>query len=58
MSFFPRCEKLAEFICQNRQQVRRAEHLYQQLPIPGPIEELLSDVNGTVTDIISALVTR
>ncbi|XP_034271561.1 signal transducer and activator of transcription 5B isoform X1 [Pantherophis guttatus] len=51
------CEKLAEFICQNRQQVRRAEHLYQQLPIPGPIEELLSDVNGTVTDIISALVT-
>ncbi|KAL0992780.1 hypothetical protein UPYG_G00098300 [Umbra pygmaea] len=35
------CEKLAETIWQNRQQIRRAEHLRQQLPIPGPIEELL-----------------
>ncbi|XP_061447208.1 signal transducer and activator of transcription 5B isoform X2 [Rhineura floridana] len=51
------CEKLAEIICQNRQQVRRAEHLCQQLPIPGPIEEMLADLNTTVTDIISALVT-
>uniref|UniRef100_A0A6Q2XVG5 Signal transducer and activator of transcription n=1 Tax=Esox lucius TaxID=8010 RepID=A0A6Q2XVG5_ESOLU len=51
------CEKLAETIWQNRQQIRRAEHLRQQLPIPGPIEELLNDLNSTVTDIISALVT-
>nr|XP_029480189.1 signal transducer and activator of transcription 5B-like [Oncorhynchus nerka] len=52
-----RCEKLAETIWQNRQQIRRAEHLRQQLPIPGPIEELLNDLNSTITDIISALVT-
>ncbi|XP_053216795.1 signal transducer and activator of transcription 5B isoform X2 [Podarcis raffonei] len=51
------CEKLAEIICQNRQQVRRVEHLCQQLPIPGPNEEMLADINTTVTDIISALVT-
>uniref|UniRef100_A0A8C9TZR4 Signal transducer and activator of transcription n=1 Tax=Scleropages formosus TaxID=113540 RepID=A0A8C9TZR4_SCLFO len=51
------CEKLAEMIWQNRQQIRRAEHLRQQLPIPGPIEELLTDLNSTITDIISALVT-
>lgn len=54
----PRCEKLAEIIWQNRQQIRRAEHLCQQLPIPGPVEEMLSELNGTITDIISALVTR
>lgn len=53
-----RCEKLAETIWQNRQQIRRAEHLRQQLPIPGPIEELLTELNSTITDIISALVTR
>lgn len=53
-----RCEKLAELIWQNRQQIRRAEHLCQQLPIPGPVEEMLADVNATITDIISALVTR
>lgn len=53
-----RCEKLAETIWQNRQQIRRAEHLRQQLPIPGPIEDLLNELNGTITDIISALVTR
>ncbi|NXX98914.1 STA5B protein, partial [Centropus bengalensis] len=52
-----RCEKLAEIIWQNRQQIRRAEHLCQQLPIPGPVEEMLSELNGTITDIISALVT-
>uniref|UniRef100_A0A4W6CTL8 Signal transducer and activator of transcription n=1 Tax=Lates calcarifer TaxID=8187 RepID=A0A4W6CTL8_LATCA len=52
-----RCEKLAETIWQNRQQIRRAEHLRQQLPIPGPIEELLNELNSTITDIISALVT-
>ncbi|KAJ8284399.1 hypothetical protein COCON_G00032490 [Conger conger] len=51
------CEKLAEMIWQNRQQIRRAEHLRQQLPIPGPIEELLTELNSTITDIISALVT-
>uniref|UniRef100_A0A7D9NKL5 Signal transducer and activator of transcription n=1 Tax=Xenopus tropicalis TaxID=8364 RepID=A0A7D9NKL5_XENTR len=51
------CEKLAEIIWQNRQQIRRAEHLCQQLPIPGPVEELLSELNATITDIISALVT-
>uniref|UniRef100_A0A8B9IL21 Signal transducer and activator of transcription n=1 Tax=Anser cygnoides TaxID=8845 RepID=A0A8B9IL21_ANSCY len=49
------CEKLAEIIWQNRQQIRRAEHLCQQLPIPGPVEEMLSELNGTITDIISAL---
>lgn len=53
-----RCEKLAEMIWQNRQQIRRAEHLRQQLPIPGPIEELLNELNSTITDIISTLVTR
>ena len=53
-----RCEKLAETIWQNRQQIRKAEHLRQQLPIPGPIEELLNELNSTITDIISALVTR
>lgn len=53
-----RCEKLAEAIWQNRQQIRRAEHLRQQLPIPGPIEDLLNELNSTITDIISALVTR
>lgn len=51
------CEKLADMIWQNRQQIRRVEHLTQQLPIPGPTEELLSDLNATITDIISALVT-
>uniref|UniRef100_A0A4W4GMC3 Signal transducer and activator of transcription n=1 Tax=Electrophorus electricus TaxID=8005 RepID=A0A4W4GMC3_ELEEL len=51
------CEKLADMIWQNRQQIRRVEHLTQQLPIPGPTEELLKDLNATVTDIISALVT-
>ncbi|XP_061079469.1 signal transducer and activator of transcription 5B-like [Conger conger] len=51
------CEKLAEMIWQNRQQIRRAEHLRQQLPIPGPIEEMLTELNSTVTDIISTLVT-
>uniref|UniRef100_A0A3P8NIH7 Signal transducer and activator of transcription n=1 Tax=Astatotilapia calliptera TaxID=8154 RepID=A0A3P8NIH7_ASTCA len=51
------CEKLAETIWQNRQQIRRAEHLRQQLPIPGPIEELLNELNSTITDIISTLVT-
>nr|XP_055031343.1 signal transducer and activator of transcription 5B [Misgurnus anguillicaudatus] len=51
------CEKLADMIWQNRQQIRRVEHLTQQLPIPGPTEELLAELNATVTDIISALVT-
>uniref|UniRef100_A0A673KND5 Signal transducer and activator of transcription n=1 Tax=Sinocyclocheilus rhinocerous TaxID=307959 RepID=A0A673KND5_9TELE len=51
------CEKLADMIWQNRQLIRRVEHLTQQLPIPGPTEELLTDLNATVTDIISALVT-
>uniref|UniRef100_A0A673UGL3 STAT transcription factor protein interaction domain-containing protein n=1 Tax=Suricata suricatta TaxID=37032 RepID=A0A673UGL3_SURSU len=51
------CEKLAEIIWQNRQQIRRAEHLCQQLPIPGPVEEMLAEVKATITDIISALVT-
>lgn len=53
-----RCEKLADMIWQNRQQIRRVEHLTQQLPIPGPTEELLTELNATVTDVISALVTR
>uniref|UniRef100_A0AAY4D8T2 Signal transducer and activator of transcription n=1 Tax=Denticeps clupeoides TaxID=299321 RepID=A0AAY4D8T2_9TELE len=51
------CEKLADTIWQNRQQIRRVEHLTQQLPIPGPTEELLSELNTTITDIISTLVT-
>lgn len=45
-------------IWQNRQQIRRVEHLTQQLPIPGPTEKLLTELNATVTDIISTLVTR
>uniref|UniRef100_A0A8C7QZG8 Signal transducer and activator of transcription n=1 Tax=Oncorhynchus mykiss TaxID=8022 RepID=A0A8C7QZG8_ONCMY len=51
------CEKLADLIWQNRQQIRRAEHLTQQLPLPGPMEELLTKLNSDITDIISALVT-
>ncbi|XP_069763352.1 signal transducer and activator of transcription 5B-like [Narcine bancroftii] len=51
------CEKLAETIWQNRQQIKRAEHQRQQLPIPGPVEELLTELNATITDVISALVT-
>ncbi|CAL8284329.1 unnamed protein product [Merluccius merluccius] len=51
------CEKLADLIWQNRQQIRRCEHLTQQLPLPGPMEELLSKLNAEITDIISALVT-
>ncbi|XP_056152645.1 signal transducer and activator of transcription 5B-like isoform X2 [Lampris incognitus] len=51
------CERLADLIWQNRQQIRRCEHLTQQLPLPGPMEELLSKLNGDITDIISALVT-
>uniref|UniRef100_A0A665X8S9 Signal transducer and activator of transcription n=1 Tax=Echeneis naucrates TaxID=173247 RepID=A0A665X8S9_ECHNA len=51
------CEKLADMIWQNRQQIRRCEHLTQQLPLPGPMEELLSKLNSDITDIISALVT-
>uniref|UniRef100_A0A8C5FVR8 Signal transducer and activator of transcription n=1 Tax=Gadus morhua TaxID=8049 RepID=A0A8C5FVR8_GADMO len=51
------CEKLADMIWQNRQQIRRCEHLTQQLPLPGPMEELLSKLNSEITDIISALVT-
>lgn len=53
-----RCEKLADLIWQNRQQIRRCEHLTQQLPLPGPMEELLGKLNADITDIISALVTR
>lgn len=53
-----RCEKLADLIWQNRQQIRRCEHLTKQLPLPGPMEELLSKLNADITDIISALVTR
>lgn len=45
-------------VWQNRQQLRRVDHLTQQLPIPGPTEELLKELNATITDIISALVTR
>uniref|UniRef100_A0A8C5GU02 Signal transducer and activator of transcription n=1 Tax=Gouania willdenowi TaxID=441366 RepID=A0A8C5GU02_GOUWI len=52
-----RCEKLADLIWQNRQQIRRCEHLTQQLPLPGPMEELLNKLNADITDIISALVT-
>ncbi|TUD02851.1 Signal transducer and activator of transcription 5B [Bagarius yarrelli] len=51
------CEKLADVVWQNRQQLRRVDHLTQQLPIPGPTEELLKELNTTITDIISALVT-
>uniref|UniRef100_A0A7N6AGS9 Signal transducer and activator of transcription n=1 Tax=Anabas testudineus TaxID=64144 RepID=A0A7N6AGS9_ANATE len=51
------CEKLADLIWQNRQQIRRCEHLTQQLPLPGPMEELLSKLNSDITDVISALVT-
>uniref|UniRef100_A0AAX7U7K1 Signal transducer and activator of transcription n=1 Tax=Astatotilapia calliptera TaxID=8154 RepID=A0AAX7U7K1_ASTCA len=51
------CEKLADLIWQNRQQIRRCEHLTQQLPLPGPMVELLSKLNADITDIISALVT-
>uniref|UniRef100_A0A8C5GTH9 Signal transducer and activator of transcription n=1 Tax=Gouania willdenowi TaxID=441366 RepID=A0A8C5GTH9_GOUWI len=51
------CEKLADLIWQNRQQIRRCEHLTQQLPLPGPMEELLNKLNADITDIISALVT-
>lgn len=51
------CEKLADVVWQNRQQLRRVDHLTQQLPIPGPTEELLKELNATITDIISALVT-
>uniref|UniRef100_A0A6Q2X3Z5 Signal transducer and activator of transcription n=1 Tax=Esox lucius TaxID=8010 RepID=A0A6Q2X3Z5_ESOLU len=51
------CEKLADLIWQNRQQIQRAKHLTQQLPLPGPIEELLTKLNADITDIISALVT-
>ncbi|XP_061565284.1 signal transducer and activator of transcription 5B-like isoform X1 [Cololabis saira] len=51
------CEKLADLIWQNRQQIRRCEHLTQQLPLPGPMEELLGKLNADVTDVISALVT-
>ncbi|MED6265787.1 Signal transducer and activator of transcription 5A, partial [Characodon lateralis] len=51
------CEKLADLIWQNRQQIRRCEHLTQQLPLPGSIEELLNKLNSDITDIISALVT-
>lgn len=57
-SMFWRCEKLADLIWQNRQQIRRCEHLTQQLPLPGPMEELLTKLNADITDIISALVTR
>lgn len=58
LSVSTRCEKLADLIWQNRQQIRRCEHLTQQLPLPGPMEELLSKLNADITDIISALVTR
>lgn len=51
------CEKLADVIWQIRQQVRRVEHQTRQLPIPGPMEDLLKELNATITDIISALVT-
>lgn len=57
-SLLLRCEKLADLIWQNRQQIRRCEHLTQQLPLPGPMVELLSKLNADITDIISALVTR
>uniref|UniRef100_A0A3Q2CPG1 Signal transducer and activator of transcription n=1 Tax=Cyprinodon variegatus TaxID=28743 RepID=A0A3Q2CPG1_CYPVA len=51
------CEKLADMIWQNRQQIRRCEHLTQQLPLPGSMEDLLTKLNADITDIISALVT-
>ncbi|XP_078460145.1 signal transducer and activator of transcription 5B-like isoform X1 [Lampetra fluviatilis] len=51
------CEKLAEIVWQNRQQIKRVELHLQQLPIMGQCQEILTELNSTITALLSALVT-
>nr|CAB3266641.1 STAT-b protein [Phallusia mammillata] len=51
------CEKLAEIIWQNRQQIKRVEIQRQQLPISYPGRDILPELNATITALLSSLVT-
>ncbi|XP_039268530.1 signal transducer and activator of transcription 5B-like isoform X2 [Styela clava] len=51
------CERLAEIIWQNRQQIKKVELQRQQLPINNPGRDLLPELNSTITSLLSTLVT-
>lgn len=51
------CERLAEIIWQNRQQIKKVELQRQQLPINNPGRDLLPELNSTITGLLSTLVT-
>ncbi|KAH6929480.1 hypothetical protein HPB50_000580 [Hyalomma asiaticum] len=55
------CEALAELIWQNRQQIKRVEHLAMQVPIGGTQAQHLTDrftaLNAQITNLLSSLVT-
>lgn len=53
------CESLAEFIWQNRQQIKKVELLRAQLPINIPLgtQDRLPVLNSTITGLLSSLVT-
>jgi len=55
-----RCEKLADLIWQNRQQIKKVELLRTQLPIniPAGCHDLLPELNTTITGLLSSLVMR
>ncbi|XP_064471911.1 signal transducer and activator of transcription 5B-like isoform X3 [Ornithodoros turicata] len=53
------CETLAELIWQNRQQIKRVEHLSAQVPIGSAanVSERFTTLNAQVTNLLSSLVT-
>ncbi|KAK8769892.1 hypothetical protein V5799_013640 [Amblyomma americanum] len=53
------CEALAELIWQNRQQIKRVEHLAVQVPIgtASAIGDRFTSLNAQVTNLLSSLVT-
>ncbi|CAN8013237.1 unnamed protein product [Ixodes persulcatus] len=53
------CEALSEIIWQNRQQIKRVEHLAAQVPIgsASSIGERFTALNAQVTNLLSSLVT-
>ncbi|XP_071941820.1 signal transducer and activator of transcription 5B-like isoform X2 [Antedon mediterranea] len=51
------CEMLAEITWHNRQQIKKVELLRQQLPMKVPGNDLLPELNTTITALLSTLVT-
>ncbi|XP_033121861.1 signal transducer and activator of transcription 5A-like isoform X2 [Anneissia japonica] len=51
------CEVLAEITWHNRQQIKKVELLRQQLPMNVPGNDLLPELNTTITALLSTLVT-